>query len=512
MKEKNNKTDVLFQLIHSLSASEKRYFKINSTQFKQEKDNIYVKIFDFLDSSETYEHTVFLDYVESLKANTKMKIANISSLKAYLQQRILESLVAFSTKKNFRLQLSNTMQEINILKKKGLYELALQKLNKIDKQAQELGYINTFNLVLEKRVDLYSIVGNMDFLDKNLPDFLALLAEMSECVNLKNKFMAAYTLITYHLVNFNEATDEAVSKQQLENLIFCDAEQQQLVLKYHELYRIQTYLKYRFYQIYARADKMIIKLLNKEALDKYEQSSSFLLKCNYANYIGAYNSFLWSCILVQDFDDFFAHLMDFRNINKKHKKIISDYNVAYLNYQSECKSYYLEVLARLLLHDYEKLIELEDVLLNQLKKHRKYLHIQLAASVKAGLCIAHFFVANYDNAIEQIQALRQDTDLQMGVKKISMYIEMLVHYKLENEKLLNALIKNYKRYLKAHDVYDAYAETFFDMLQKLTGKRFANRKKAVYEQAFLDFSRHQSKQDIVSFNIALWIEKEISIS
>ena len=54
------KKDTIFELIKSMTQNEKRYFKRYSTLHSENKDNIYVSLFEKMDSMKKFnEHLLF---------------------------------------------------------------------------------------------------------------------------------------------------------------------------------------------------------------------------------------------------------------------------------------------------------------------------------------------------------------------------------------------------------------------------------------------------------------------
>lgn len=115
----------LFQLIHSLSQSEKRYFKIFSSF--QTGNKLYVKLFDAIVLQKEYNEK---------KLRAKLKITAFPTAKAYLYNLILRSLRSQQLNQNASLQLKDLLKDIEILFQKGLYAQSHKLLMKAKKLAQ----------------------------------------------------------------------------------------------------------------------------------------------------------------------------------------------------------------------------------------------------------------------------------------------------------------------------------------------------------------------------------------
>ena len=123
--------DLLFELIKSLSASEKRYFK-RFSKLQGDSENEYLDLFQKIDKQKKYNEPLLLD---KLKNQTFAK--NISSGKHYLYQLILKSLRAYHAEKKALFQVNDLVQDIYILMEKNLVLQANKRIKKAKKIADK---------------------------------------------------------------------------------------------------------------------------------------------------------------------------------------------------------------------------------------------------------------------------------------------------------------------------------------------------------------------------------------
>ena len=120
--------NTLFELIHSMSMSEKRHFKLFSLKHVIGDKNQYTLLFDAIDKQKKYNEK---------NLNDLSFVKNLSAEKNYLYRLILKSLNAFHSKLNSKNKIYNWLQSVEILYHKGLYQQALKLTKKASELAKE---------------------------------------------------------------------------------------------------------------------------------------------------------------------------------------------------------------------------------------------------------------------------------------------------------------------------------------------------------------------------------------
>ena len=105
----------LFSLIQSLTKSEKRFFKLNSSL--QSGDKNYLKLFDYIEKQSSYKEEELKKYFEKERF-----IQHLPSEKNHLYKLILKSLRSYYSDQSVKSQLKEEIKNIEILYKKALYK------------------------------------------------------------------------------------------------------------------------------------------------------------------------------------------------------------------------------------------------------------------------------------------------------------------------------------------------------------------------------------------------------
>jgi hypothetical protein len=100
--------DHLFQLIKSLSKSEKRQFKLYVGRLGVNSDSKFLNLFNFLDKANNYNETAILD-------SGIVKKQQLANVKAHLYKQILISLKLSPSHQNVRAQVREQLDFASIL-------------------------------------------------------------------------------------------------------------------------------------------------------------------------------------------------------------------------------------------------------------------------------------------------------------------------------------------------------------------------------------------------------------
>ncbi len=124
--------DFLFDLIASLTPSEKRYFKVYASRHVRGKRNNYVQLFEAINRQKVYDEDRILRTFEGHKVARYLSVA-----KNYLYSLILKSLRAYHNENIYDYHSKEQLDFADILRHKGLFEQAALVLKRAKKEALE---------------------------------------------------------------------------------------------------------------------------------------------------------------------------------------------------------------------------------------------------------------------------------------------------------------------------------------------------------------------------------------
>ena len=115
--------EVLFSLIHAMTKSEKRYFRMASATQKGEKD--YLILFNLLEETPLLDDKLY-SQLDHLYPGTSIEPA-----RKHLYKVLMKSLRQFESDKNVETRIMNILQDSRILYGKGLISQSFEQLDRV---------------------------------------------------------------------------------------------------------------------------------------------------------------------------------------------------------------------------------------------------------------------------------------------------------------------------------------------------------------------------------------------
>ncbi len=140
----------IWQLIQSLSRSERLYFKRNFIPATGTGDRLYIRLFDAIAAQKVYNEKALLE-----KFSPSLNKKNIASQKNYLQKQVGDALVQYESIRDPGKDVYASIQLIRIYRKKGLYDEAFsiwKKAIELARSGEAFAMSNLLKTEFEKMV------------------------------------------------------------------------------------------------------------------------------------------------------------------------------------------------------------------------------------------------------------------------------------------------------------------------------------------------------------------------
>ena len=448
----------LYQLIQSLTPPEKGYIKRASR--KSNDASLFLKVMDVIAKQENYDEEKLLK-----KFSSELNSKNISKYKTDIEQLILKRLVAFHEEKDIELKLKSLLNQANVLQKKGLIKLAINKLEKIIKTGKEY---EEHPVVLDAYQRLYGIyyTGQLGVefpYSKEYENFIKMLSAENE-IFLLNEGLAEI-MFTDHLsekkkIERIKSIQEAATKYKgiksfvVQWGIKCIETHSQYLLRNHDLADISKKDQLIFLKEHPKIHekepmrhlKHLINFINgKFNISAYDEIPPLLKELEALTFKkGAdtqLNILKWSCYYIHQIN-FYLQTGDFVSALKtlevsgpwfeKNKEDISDYFLMLF--------YDAAFIAHFGNNNYKTALQF----LNELHNYRSLFRKDLQVSVQYYFLVLHFELENFDLIQSKTRSLYrfllknyphlkdEQTTLQLikkTLKKVSNKSEIKTHWR-----------------------------------------------------------------------------------
>jgi hypothetical protein len=187
----NRASDPVFQLIKSLTQSEKRHFRLFTNRQGSTEGLKFLQLFDAFDAQEALDEERVLAQVPTLKR------AQLANLKANLYRQLLASLRLYHAGQNLDIQLHEQLDYARVLYNKGFYQQALRMLAKVKLAAQqaELPHVALLTIDFEKLIESQYITRSLQGRAESLAaEATATAAHLSQQHALSNASLRLYGL------------------------------------------------------------------------------------------------------------------------------------------------------------------------------------------------------------------------------------------------------------------------------------------------------------------------------
>ncbi|MEO8209344.1 MAG: hypothetical protein ABI840_02195 [bacterium] len=443
MKHTNN----LFELIKSLTKSEKRYFKMNAALQKGSKN--YLKLFNEIDRQKNgYDEKRIKE-----KFSSEKFIKQITFTKNYLYRLIIRSLIAYNTESSVDARIIKYINAAKIMLNKGLIKLYFKNLNDALKISSKYERFNYSLQILELK-NLYTKISSLSKGNEKIS--LLIQAELKK------------------INNFHEYN------AMLGRLI--------------DLYRIRG-------KIRNTDVKNIISKFEKHPLLK---KSSFALSYR------AEENFYFIHQLLSDFkgedENIYKHCIERLNIITRHPEPFADMNINYkhdvltyaLSYCAKTNNkrkfkYYIDILNSLPIKnkaDEISLFFLKSLLNNsfymaeknwkkamfsmpgiksKLKEYSDNPEGDIHLLILYQLMVILVMAGKYNEALDESNNLLNHPRLKMrsDLEWYTRLINIIIHYELKNYKYFSYLLKSTYRYLDKKEKLFRVEKALLNFIKKL---------------------------------------------
>ncbi|NME71477.1 hypothetical protein [Flammeovirga aprica] len=498
-KERSNH---LYQLIKSMSRSEKRYFKLVSNESKSNSSKKFMLLFELIDKQDVFDE-------EQLLASTpELKPIQFSNLKAHLYKRILQALRQFHLTKMEDAEIREMIDHAELLYNRGLYDQCADILRKSKKKAQKSDHLELLLEILRWEKSLLTHT-----LDKHnqrrVNKLIQEVQDTNDRINQINKFsnISAKLNAFYLKVGYVKSEKDLKKVNDLVNNDILSIDEDKFSinekLSLYELYIGFYYFTHNVEKGHWYAEKCLHIFHN----------DPNLIPSRLDVYIRTINNLLIGQYKLYKYKDFIDTKSLFRKIRSNEKIELSEnIKMKLLKY-----SYVHEFNRLFMLGDFTGGVQRVNLLLNNIEFFIEKLNKHSRLILYYKIACLYFGASDFRLSSKWLNRIINSDALEMDVREdVHVYariVNLICHYEMGNTDLVDYYVKSTYRFMLRKDNLFKFQIYIMKFLKKLS----RNMNDHELTNAFIELkdllkpleSDQFEKHPFMYFDIISWLEGKI---
>ena len=418
----------LFDLVHSLDQSEKRYIKLFAGLQSGEK--LYMRVFDAIDTMEEYDEDALKQQFQGESAINEFHVT-----KNYLYNLVLRTMRIYYENKSVDAKVKNMLRDARFLESKGLTSQCLKLLRRVKKVLKlHENYLYLIEVILwEKRLAMN---------DPHLEKEVNRLHSELQSARQESENQLDYTVLRDKLfVEYrkNRNIRDGSRMKDLEQLMVNP-------LMKNQKQALGNWSRFLYYNILAFYNRVCGETSNaksnyKKALAVWEENPHFI-KENGQGYRAALFNFLNACHADGDYSNFKEYLGKAKKLSAHSK-------------EQEAKDFqdisYLELLSLMNGQNFKKAEDLVPKIERNLSKHQAFVAESRVIAFKYNIAILKFVLEKHDQALDWVNEIVHNarSEARQDIQNFCKLLEIIIHYELGNRQLVDSLCDAvYKKFKK----------------------------------------------------------------
>lgn len=452
MPKKTSNEQLLFELIHSLTKSEKRSFKIFAKRSGHRQSAKFVRLFDIMERTAEYNEEAIRNKMGEV---TKAQFAN---QKVHLYAQLLTSLRQSYLNHDIDIQLREQLDYIRLLYKKGLYDQSLRLLTKAKnvtgqyrKELFQLSLLDYEKQIRSQQVfDLQE--AQVSLLDQETTKSIACFGNMQRFFSLAIKLKARF--VERGLAK-SKAEMQQIKDQYYGTLRNISEEGMAFNERFY-LYRAwywYAYLTYDFASCIVYAEKWV-KLFEQSELDNKRRAA----------FLKGLNRLLQSAFRSENrayFDQYYQRLLDFDR--QSGTPLAGNTQLLLIKYRA------IQLFNFIFLHAaFESSEEAVELALKEIEANQNFIDDHTLLIIRYKAAIYYFAINELEKAINLANKVIQNTDnLRVDLKGFARILRLIIYYEKADEDSLERKVKTTYIYLKQQENLGVLQLAILNFINKL---------------------------------------------
>ncbi len=445
------KNDRLFQLIKSLSKSEKRYFTLHMGSGKKHKK--YLQLFQAMESQDQYNESLIRGQFEGDPILIQLHVA-----KNYLKNLILKSLRNYYSEDSSDMKLHNALQEIEILYKRDLFDLCLSRIHQAEKYARRYQNLPILLELLSWKRRLHLLrLGSFSAQEvvkeiiqeesKAIEDFRHLNTYWDLTMNLRNRFGD---------VDFAQILKHQYLKDDSNASNF-----RSRILYYHLLYTTHTVCGQR-----KESEQALNDLID------YLKSEHDLIKEDPGPYVTALNNKIGLLLNQNRYQEIGAILKEIRAIPQVYQLKQRDTTTMKL----WLRSYNVELELYRDSRQVNKGIELIPIVKGFMQKHASDIPVEYHVLFRYQFANLYFMNEDHAASLQEVNHIlvQRYSQIRNDIISYAHFLNLILHYELGNTTVLRYAVDATRRFIKKRGKIEPFERELLRFFSRVSTQPTSN--------------------------------------
>ncbi|MGM0532294.1 MAG: hypothetical protein ACQER7_13190 [Bacteroidota bacterium] len=416
----------------------------------------FSQLFDILDKQEEYNEQEILNKASSIKPQ------QLSNLKAHLYKQLLKSLRLKNLNSDIEISIREWIDYARVLYNKGLYQQSLRVLEK----AKGMAEANRKNILHMEIVDYEKLI-ELQYITRSIGNRADELTSEIQEVSRKIHSAQTYSNLALKLYSLYLKVGSAKNKKDMlmvssffnsnfvppEDISRCDF--------YEKLYIYQAYLWYN----YITQDFLMCYKYAQKWVDLYRNNSEMIYNQT-DMYLKGINSLLNALHMLRYHPKFEEELGNLQELIKNKKIPWNDNNlrVYYLFYYKHRINYHF------LEGTFSEGVKLIPEINEYIKNYSRHLDNHRILVFYYKIASLYFGSGDYRSTIRYLNYILnfRDISIRQDFHSFARILNLVAHYELGNEDLLEYQVKSVYRFLYKMDNLQQVQRHVVDFLRRLT--------------------------------------------
>lgn len=492
--------EALFDLIQSLTKSEKRYFKLYASRHTIGEMNNYVLIFDYLDKQNEYDEDALTKYF-----NGQAFLNRFSITKKRLYDQILSALDAYYSSSSIEIQLHKQLHAAKILYSKSLYEQSKRVLISAEKAARKHEKNEILLEVLGQRKKLIETVGYLNTKE----------SEIAQIPNDENEVLKEIQELNFlwdvKSQLFLRLAKKGVARNEEEAIIYLDVcqgviEESISIDQSTEVQYYRHHIKSAYFFSIGDLKNSLLHLTKN--LDICREEKNFKIEPN------KHLSVLTNAIYIADKLGDNVLASNCLNELKVFANTVETNEDLEIKMFSSISSIELSLLLRK--GEFDRASQVAIDIKSKLEEYEGKLSSLRRAYLEFKLAVASLGNGEFSQALHWINSVLNNNELDKSEDLISFthLLDLLVHVELKHEKLLPYTLKSTHRFLKTRNRLYDFEKVFLQFIGKIIKSEDPFEKENLWEelyQTLANIPQDNSFQSVAMeyFDFKAWAEAKL---